>query len=171
MAHLHRITPCLWFDNQAEEAAKFYISIFKNSRIVSMTRYPRGGQQAHHHAAGSVLTVQFEIEGQQLTALNAGPEITFNEAVSLMIHCQNQEEIDYYWEKLTAGGDPSAQVCGWLKDRYGVSWQVVPEVMLAMLQDPDSAAAGRVMNAMMKMKKLHIATLKQAHARLEATVS
>ena len=171
MAHLHRITPCLWFDHQAEEAATFYTGVFKNSRILSTTRYPNGGRQAYHQPAGSVLAVQFEIEGQQFTALNAGPEIAFNEAVSLMIHCQNQEEIDYYWEKLTAGGDPSAQVCGWLKDRYGVSWQVVPEVMLGMLQDTDSAAAGRVMSAMMRMKKLHIATLKQAHARLEATVS
>jgi predicted 3-demethylubiquinone-9 3-methyltransferase (glyoxalase superfamily) len=141
MAHLHRITPCLWFDNQAEEAAKFYVSVFKNSRIVSRTGYPDANRNTHHQPAGSVLTVQFEIEGQQFTALNAGPEVTFNEAVSLMIHCQNQEEIDYYWERLSDGGDPSAQVCGWLKDRYGVSWQVVPAAMIEMLQDPDRAAA------------------------------
>ena len=143
MAHLRRITPFLWFDTQAEEAARFYTGIFKDSRILSTTKYPNAGREQHHKPAGSVMTVDFEIEGQQFTAINAGPEFKFNEAISFMIHCKDQREIDYYWEKLGAGGDPTAQVCGWLKDRFGVSWQVVPDVLLDVWKQADGDAAAR----------------------------
>src|SRR5881392_1642326 len=133
-----KIAPCLWFDNQAEEAAKFYVSIFKSSKVVSVARYPEAGQQTHGRPAGSVMTVDFELNGLRFTALNGGPLFKFNEAVSIEIHCDTQKEVDYYWEKLTAGGDPKAQACGWLKDKYGVSWQVVPNEMADLLKDPKS---------------------------------
>jgi predicted 3-demethylubiquinone-9 3-methyltransferase (glyoxalase superfamily) len=164
MAITQRIHPCLWFDDQSEEAARFYTGIFKNSRIVSVTRYGTAGFEIHHRPAGSVMTVEFELEGQPFTALNGGPLFKFNEAISLEIHCESQAEIDYYWDKLTAGGDSKAQQCGWLKDRYGVSWQVVPTGMAEMMKDPTSPGAHRAMEAVLRMKKLDIAELKKAYA-------
>ena len=164
MAQVQRITPFLWFDTQAEEAAKFYTSVFKNSRIIRVSKYPNAGQEAHHKPAGSVMTVDFEIEGQPFAAINAGPEFKFTEAVSFVVHCKNQEEIDYFWEKLGAGGDPKAQQCGWLKDRYGLSWQVTPDILLDMINDKDEEARTRGFKAMMTMKKINIAELKRAFA-------
>jgi len=164
MAQVQRITPFLWFDTQAEDAAKFYTSVFKNSRILRVAKYPKAGQETHHKPAGSVMTVDFEIEGQPFTAINAGPEFKFTEAVSFVVHCKNQEEIDYFWEKLGAGGDPKAQQCGWLKDRYGLSWQVTPEILLDMINDKDEEARTRGFKAMMTMKKINIAELKRAFA-------
>ena len=162
-----RIAPCLWFDDKAEEAARFYTGIFRNSRIRTVTRYGTAGFETHHRPAGSVMTVEFELDGQPFTALNGGPEFKFNEAVSLQIFCATQDEIDYYWDKLSAGGDPQAQVCGWLKDRYGLSWQVVPENMEELFKDEESAGAKRAMEAMLKMKKLDIAELERAHGGVE----
>jgi predicted 3-demethylubiquinone-9 3-methyltransferase (glyoxalase superfamily) len=159
-----RIAPCLWFDNQAEEAAHFYVSVFKNSRIVSVARYSKAGYEIHGRPAGSVMTVDFELDGQPFTALNGGPAFTFNEAVSLQINCKSQEEVDYYWEKLSKGGDPKAQQCGWLKDKYGLSWQVVPTVLPEMLKDHESAKAQRAMEAMLRMKKINIDELEHAFA-------
>jgi len=164
MPCVQRITPCLWFDTQAEEAVRFYTSIFRNSRIVSISRYGAAGHEVHGMPAGTVLTVAFELEGQAFTALNGGPVFKFNEAISLQVGCETQEEVDYYWERLSAGGDERAQQCGWLKDRYGLSWQVVPSVLIAMIQDPDPARAGRAMTAMLQMKKLDIDKLKRAVA-------
>ena len=158
------IIPCLWFDTQAEEAVNFYLGIFPNSRIVAVTRYGTAGHEVHGRPAGSVMTVEFELDGQRFTALNGGPHFTFNEAVSFQVMCKSQAEIDRYWEQLGAGGDPKAQVCGWLKDRYGLSWQVVPEGMEEMLGDHTSPASNRAMNAMLEMKKIDIATLERAFA-------
>ena len=159
-----RISPCLWFDDQAEEAATFYTGIFPNSRITTITRYSSAGVDIHHRPPGSVMVVAFELDGQSFTALNGGPIFKFNEAISLQVSCETQEEIDRYWEKLGAGGDPKAQQCGWLKDRYGLSWQVVPSSMDAMFKDENSAGAQRAMEAMLKMKKIDIGALKRAHA-------
>jgi predicted 3-demethylubiquinone-9 3-methyltransferase (glyoxalase superfamily) len=158
-----KIGPCLWFDNQAEEAAKFYAGIFKKSRIVKISRYGEAGHEIHRRPAGSVMTVAFELEGQPFTALNGGPLFKFNEAISLQVYCKTQKEVDYYWDKLTAGGDTNAQQCGWLKDKYGVSWQVVPTVALELLSDPKSKKSQRAFAAMMQMKKLDIAALKRAY--------
>jgi predicted 3-demethylubiquinone-9 3-methyltransferase (glyoxalase superfamily) len=158
-----RIVPCLWFADQAEQAAQFYTSIFKNSKISSITRYGTAGFEIHKRPAGSVMTVDFELDGQRFTALNGGPVFTFNEAVSLQVMCETQEEVDAYWDKLTAGGDPKAQQCGWLKDKFGLSWQVVPEGMQEMLSDPESPGAARAMNAMMQMKKIDLGALKRAY--------
>ena len=157
-----RLTPCLWFDGQAEEAAKFYVGIFKNARITSTVRYGQAGQEVHGRKPGSVMVVNFELDGHTFTALNGGPQFTFNEAVSFQVMCEDQKEVDYYWEKLGAGGDPKAQVCGWLKDKFGVSWQVVPRGMEDMLQDPNSPGGARAMNAMLQMKKIDIAALQRA---------
>jgi predicted 3-demethylubiquinone-9 3-methyltransferase (glyoxalase superfamily) len=157
-----RITPCLWFDNQAEAAASFYTGIFQHSKIRKVSRYTEAGRETHHKPAGSVMTVEFELDGQTFTALNGGPEFTFNEAVSFQIHCQTQEDIDYFWERLAAGGDPSAQVCGWLKDRFGVSWQVVPDRLTQLLTDEDEAVRSRVMNAMLTMKKIDLNAIERA---------
>lgn len=159
----HRITPCLWFDSQAEEAAAFYTGIFRNSRIVTRTRYGEAGREFHRKEPGSVMTVEFELDGQTVTALNGGPMFKFNEAISLQVHCETQEEVDYYWDKLSAGGDPKAQQCGWLKDKYGVSWQVVPREWIDIANDPDKEKSKRVMNAMFGMKKLDINELKRVH--------
>jgi predicted 3-demethylubiquinone-9 3-methyltransferase (glyoxalase superfamily) len=159
-----RIIPCLWFDSEAEEAANYYVGIFPNSKVTSIVRYGTAGFEQHQRPAGSVMVAQFELDGQPFTALNGGPIFQFNEAVSLQVMCDTQEEIDSYWEKLGAGGDPKAQVCGWLKDRYGLSWQVVPKGMEEMLADPQSPAGGRAMEAMMKMKKIDIAELERAYA-------
>ena len=155
-----RIVPCLWFDSEGEEAARFYTSIFKNSKILTSSRYTEAGQEVHLQPAGKVMTVEFELDGQPFTALNAGPLFKFNEAISFQVRCETQEEIDYYWEKLGAGGDPNAQQCGWLKDKFGVSWQVVPTVLARLATDPRKA--GPVMEALLKMKKLDIAELERA---------
>lgn len=156
---MNRIGPCLWFDGQAEEAAVFYVSIFKNSRILQTTHY----LQEMHRPKGSVLTVSFVLDGQEFLALNGGPEFTFSPAVSFVVYCETQAEIDEYWEKLTADGGKEVE-CSWLTDKFGVSWQIVPRVMLAMLSDPDTAAAERAFAAMLTMKKLDIAQLKKAFA-------
>lgn len=158
-----RIVPCLWFADQAEQAAEFYTSIFENSKIDGITRYGTAGFEIHRRPAGSVMTVDFQLDGQRFTALNGGPVFTFNEAVSFQIMCKTQEEVDFYWDKLTAGGDPTAQQCGWLKDKFGLSWQVVPEGIQEMLSDPGSEAASRAMTAMMQMKKLDLHALKRAY--------
>ena len=163
MAITQRISPCLWFADEAEEAAHFYVGIFPNSRITAVTRYPSAGFETHRRPAGSVMTVVFELDGQAFTALNGGPLFRFNEAVSLQVFCDTQEEIDYYWERLSAGGDPNAQQCGWLKDRYGLSWQVGSPDMDALFADATSPAAQRTMEAMLEMKKLDIAALRRAH--------
>ena len=159
---MKRITPNLWFDNQAEEAVKFYISVFKNSRITGVTRYGKAGAETSGMPEGSVMTVAFELNGQDFVALNGGPVFKFNEAVSLIVNCEDQKEVDYYWEKLSEGGDENAQICGWLKDRYGLSWQIVPTVLAVMLQDKDPEKAERVVKAFLPMKKLDIATLTRA---------
>ena len=164
MLSIQKITPCLWFDDQAEEAVEFYTAIFRNSRIVSVTRYGRAGHEIHGKPTGSVMTVVFELDGQAFTALNGGPLFTFNEAISFQVHCDTQEEVDYFWEKLSAGGDDRAQQCGWLKDKYSVSWQVVPTVLLEMIHDPDAEKSQRAMEAMLHMKKIEIDTLKRAYA-------
>ena len=158
-----KITPCLWFDNEAEAAANFYIGIFPNSRITQVAHYGKEGFEIHQRPEGSVLTVAFELDGQPMLALNAGPQFKFNEAVSLMIDCATQDEVDHYWNKLTAGGDPNAQQCGWLRDRYGLSWQVVPDILPALVGNPRSAASQRAMKAMMQMKKLDFAGLQRAY--------
>jgi predicted 3-demethylubiquinone-9 3-methyltransferase (glyoxalase superfamily) len=162
MTAVQPITPCLWFDNQAEEAARYYTSIFKNSKIGTIARYTEAGQEVHGRPPGSVMTVEFELNGQPFTALNGGPLFQFNEAISFQIMCETQEEVDHYWNKLTAGGDKNAQQCGWLKDKYGVSWQVVPTVLAEMMSDPDKEKSGRAMEAMLQMKKLDIAELERA---------
>ena len=164
MPFMQKITPCLWFDDQAEEAAQFYTAIFRNARTVSITRYGEAGYEVHGKPAGTVMTVEFELEGQAFTALNGGPVFTFNEAISFQVHCETQEEVDYYWQKLSEGGDEKAQQCGWLKDRYGVSWQIVPTVLIEMVKDPDAEKSQRVMEAMLQMKKIDIATLERAYA-------
>jgi len=160
---MQKISPCLWFDDNAEEAVKFYVSIFKNSKVGNVTRYGKEGYEIHKKKEGSVMTIDFEIEGQKFLALNGGPIFKFNEAISFQIYCDTQEEIDYYWEKLTEGGDKNAQVCGWLKDKFGVSWQVVPIAMIKMLQDKDSKKTERVMKAMLQMQKLDIDALTKAY--------
>lgn len=157
-----KLTTCLWFDKQAEEVAKFYCSVFKNSRIGRIAHYPDAGQDIHGKPANSVLTVEFELEGMPFMALNAGPMFKFNEAISLQIPCETQEEIDYYWNALTDDGGQESQ-CGWLKDKFGVSWQVFPDFMGDILAGPDRAAAARAMNAFMTMKKFNMAAVKKAY--------
>lgn len=164
MQNIQRITPCLWFDDQAEEAAEFYTAIFSNSQIVNITRYGEAGNEIHEKPAGTVMTVAFELNGQLFTALNGGPAFQFNEAISFQVICQTQEEVDDYWEKLSAGGDETAQQCGWLKDRYGVSWQIIPNVLLEMLRDANTTKSQRAMTAMLQMKKIDISELLQASA-------
>jgi predicted 3-demethylubiquinone-9 3-methyltransferase (glyoxalase superfamily) len=164
MATTLKIAPCLWFGDQAEEASRFYTGIFKNSRILDMSRYTEAGREVHGRPPGSVLMVSFELLGQPFTALNGGPVFKFTEAISFQISCDSQEELDHYWTRLSAGGDPTAQQCGWLKDKFSVSWQVLPTILPAMLVDPDPAKTGRVMEALMPMKKLDIAALKRAYA-------
>jgi predicted 3-demethylubiquinone-9 3-methyltransferase (glyoxalase superfamily) len=162
MQFSQKIAPCLWFDKDGEEAAKFYVSIFKNSRIVSTTRYTEAGQEVHQKSPGSVLTVSFELDGCPFTVLNGGPMFKLSEAFSLQIFVDDQKELDYYWDKLTPGGDPKSQVCGWLKDKYGLSWQVVPKQMLEWWEKPDERT-GRAFDAMMKMSKLDIEALERAY--------
>jgi predicted 3-demethylubiquinone-9 3-methyltransferase (glyoxalase superfamily) len=163
MTLTHKIRSCLWFDNEAEEAANFYVSIFKNSRILGKTHYGKEGFEIHGRKAGTVMTVDFEIQGQRFTALNGGPLFKLNEAVSFMVMCETQEEVDYYWDKLREGGDPAAQQCGWLKDKYGLSWQIVPAVMDKMFEDMDQAKQDRVMKALLPMTKLDIEVLTRAY--------
>ncbi len=158
-----RITPNLWFDTESEEAAGFYTSVFKNSRIVNVTHYP----EAAPRPAGMVMTVEFELDGQRFVAINGGPEFTFDEAVSLQINCETQDEVDYYWERLSEGGEEGP--CGWLKDRYGLSWQVVPAGMEELFADPDPERAQRAMQAMLKMGKLDVAALRRAADGVQET--
>jgi predicted 3-demethylubiquinone-9 3-methyltransferase (glyoxalase superfamily) len=162
MLHDKKIAPCLWFDNQAEEAARFYTAVFPNSRIVRTARYGKAGFEIHRRPAGTVMTVEFELDGQPFTAVNGGPDFKFNEAVSFQVPCQTQQDVDYFWDRLSEGGDPRAQQCGWLKDKYGVSWQVVPAMLAGLLASTDGEKADRVMAAVLQMKKLDIATIERA---------
>ena len=162
MPKLPKITPFLWFDTQAEEAANFYVSIFKNSRIKGLARYDTEAAQASGQPKGSVMTVQFELDGQDFVALNGGPTFKFTEAISLVVNCESQAEIDHFWQKLSAGGGQEVE-CGWLKDRFGLSWQVVPADLEEMIQDKDPEKPKRVMAAVMKMKKLDMAELRKAY--------
>lgn len=158
---MQKITPFLWFDDEAEQAVKFYTSIFKKSKIGGIARYDEEGAKVSGRPKGTVMTVEFEIEGQEFIALNGGPEFQFNEAISFVVNCKTQKEVDYFWAKLSAGG--KVIQCGWLQDKFGVSWQVVPTVLSEMLQDKDREKARRVMHAMLQMVKLDIKTLKQAY--------
>lgn len=160
---MQKITPFLWFDHQAEEAAKFYTSVFKNSKVGRILRYDEATAKAAGGPVGSVLTIEFEIEGQKFTALNGGPQFKFNESVSFVVYCQTQAEVDYFWQKLTADGGQESE-CGWLRDKFGLSWQVTPTVLIEMLQDKDPKKSERVMNAMMQMQKIDISKLKAAYA-------
>ena len=158
---MQRITPFLWFDNQAEEADKFYVSIFKNSKIVSITPYGEAGAAATGKPKGTVMIVTFQLDGQEFVAINGGPVFTFSPAISLVVNCKTQEEVDWFWDKLSEGGEKGQ--CGWLKDRYGVSWQIVPTLLVEMLQDKDSKKSEKVMNAMLQMDKIDIKALQQAY--------
>lgn len=153
---MNKIIPCLWFDTQGEQAATFYTSIFKNSKILHVTRYGEAGPRPQ----GSVMTVAFELDGQRFTALNGGPEFQFNEAISLEVHCATQDEVDYFWTKLSEGGEVGP--CGWLKDKYGVSWQIIPTVLIELIKDPDPEKSQRVMQALLDMSKIDIETLERA---------
>lgn len=158
---MQQLIPHLWFDDQAEQAAKFYTSVFKDAKILNTVRYPKAAEEVSGKKAGSVMTVEFELNGQRFVALNGGPEFRFNESVSFMIPCADQKEVDYYWQRLTEGGEES--VCGWLKDRFGLSWQVVPERLSEMLEDGDERKVEAVTAAFLQMKKLDVATLEQAY--------
>ena len=162
--HLPNIAPCLWFDGQAEEAARFYTGIFKRSRILSISHYTEAAAKRLERETGSVLAVYFELEGLEFTALNGGPLFKFSAAISLQVFCDTQREVDYFWKRLGQGGNPRARRCGWLKDKFGLSWQVVPRMLAEVLTDPDSEKAARAMKAMMGMGKLNIAQLMRAHA-------
>ncbi|HSR11809.1 MAG TPA: VOC family protein [Thermodesulfobacteriota bacterium] len=157
-----RITPCLWFDSEAEEAAEFYTAIFPDSRIGRITRYGKEGYEIHGRPEGTVMTAEFEIGGQPFVALNGGPIFKFNEAVSFQVHCETQDEVDTYWEKLSRGGDEKAQQCGWLKDKFGLSWQVVPRLLTDLLSDPDPEKSQGAMQAMLQMKKIDIEKIREA---------
>ncbi|MHB8565438.1 MAG: VOC family protein [Acidiferrobacteraceae bacterium] len=156
------ITSFLWFDGQAEEAARFYVSIFPRSCITHVQRYGEVGQEVHGQAPGTVMVVAFQLDGKPFKTLNGGPRFTFNESVSFVVDCATQDEVDHYWHSLAGGGDPAAQQCGWLKDRYGLSWQIVPRRLIELLGDSDPAKSGRVMQALLQMKKLNIAALERA---------
>ncbi|HSX44851.1 MAG TPA: VOC family protein [Candidatus Saccharimonadales bacterium] len=158
---MQKITPHLWFDKQAEEAANFYVSIFKNSKINEVSHYGEEGFEIHQMPAGTAMTVAFQLGDQDFFALNGGPLFKFNESISFMVNCEDQAEVDYYWKKLSA--DPKAEQCGWLKDKYGLSWQIIPRQLEELLRDPDTEKAGRVMNAMLQMKKIDIAGLQKAY--------
>ena len=159
---MQRFTPCLWFDDKDEEAAQFYTSIFKNSKIGKISRYGKEGFEIHGQKAGTVMTVEFEIEGQKFVALNGGPHFKFNEAVSFQIHCETQQEIDYFWSKLGDGGQE--QPCGWVKDKFGLSWQVIPKALPQMLMDENPEKAQRIMKSMLQMRKIDLAALERARA-------
>jgi predicted 3-demethylubiquinone-9 3-methyltransferase (glyoxalase superfamily) len=164
MQNIHKISPCLWFDDGAEAAAQFYTGIFPNSKILHISHYGDTGQEIHGKPAGSVLAVSFELNGQTFTSLNGGSMFKFNEAISFQVDCQDQAEVDYYWDKLSTDGDETAQQCGWLKDRYGVSWQIIPRVLVDLLNDADRSKSQAAMTAMLKMKKIDIDALQQAIA-------
>ena len=164
MERIRSITPCLWFDSEAEEAARFYTSVFPDSRITAVSHYGEAGREVHGREPGSVMTVAFELAGQPFTALNGGPIFKFTEAVSFQINCDTQAEVDHFWHRLSAGGDPKAQQCGWLKDKFGLSWQVVPTVLPELMTDPDPRKRERAMTAMLRMKKLDIGELRRAAA-------
>ena len=155
-----RITPFLWFDKNAEEAVRFYVSVFKNSRIGQITHYTKESSDASGQQQGSVMTIAFELDGQPFTAINGGPHFKFNEAISFVVNCESQDEIDYYWEKLGEGGDPKSHVCGWLKDRFGLSWQITPSELPELMSTPGKTTA--VMKEVLKMKKIDLATLRRA---------
>ncbi|MCA9428028.1 MAG: VOC family protein [Candidatus Omnitrophica bacterium] len=159
---MQSITPCLWFDNNAEEAVNFYASIFEDLKILKVSRFGEAGFELHGKKPGTAMTIEFELKGQKFTALNGGPMFKFTEAISFQVGCDTQEEIDRYWDKLSEGGDPSAQQCGWLKDKFGLSWQIVPNVLGDLMTGSD--AQERVMEALLQMKKLDIEALKKAHA-------
>ena len=163
MATVQKLTTNLWFDNEAEEAARFYTSVFKNSKIGKIARYGKEGFEIHQRPEGSVMTIEFELEGQKFLGLNGGTVFKFNESVSFIINCDTQEEIDYYWEKLSEGGDKNAQQCGWLKDKFGLSWQVVPAILSDMISDTATEKTERVMKVLMQMKKLDIGALEKAY--------
>jgi predicted 3-demethylubiquinone-9 3-methyltransferase (glyoxalase superfamily) len=162
MDKIQKISPFLWFDHQAEEAVHFYVGIFRDAKIIRIVRYGEAGREIHRKPPGSVMTIAFELEGQPFTALNGGPRFTFSQAISFVIACRTQEEIDHYWDKLAEGGDESAQQCGWLKDKFGVSWQIVPSNLPELLQSPDPEKSRRVMKALLQMKKLNINELQGA---------
>jgi predicted 3-demethylubiquinone-9 3-methyltransferase (glyoxalase superfamily) len=162
MAKIEKITPNLWFDTQAEEAAKYYTSIFKNSSIDHTTYYTQAGQDIHKKKPGSVMTVMFTLQGQKFVALNGGPEFKFNESISFVVNCETQDEVDFFWNTLKEGGDPKAQQCGWLKDKFGLSWQIVPTALTKLTMSKDREKVERVVEAMMKMKKLDIHELEEA---------
>jgi predicted 3-demethylubiquinone-9 3-methyltransferase (glyoxalase superfamily) len=162
MANQPKLSTCLWFDNEAEAAANYYVEIFKGS-ILHTARFGKEGFEVHHRPEGSVMTVNFGILGKEFTALNGGPVFKFNEAVSLVVECETQQELDHYWEKLTAGGDPNAQQCGWLKDKFGLSWQITPPGFEKMIGETPTPASERVMHALMGMKKIDMAKLQQAY--------
>jgi len=164
MHSLQKITPCLWFNDRAEEAAEYYVSIFRNAKLCEIARYPEAGKEHHGHEAGSVMTVAVELDGQRFTLLNGGPHFQLSPAVSFQINCESQDEIDYFWDRLSDGGAPEAQACGWLADKFGLSWQVVPTILPSMVTDPDPEKCNRVMSALLQMKKLDIAGLKKAYA-------
>jgi predicted 3-demethylubiquinone-9 3-methyltransferase (glyoxalase superfamily) len=159
---MQKITPFLWFNKNAEEAANFYASIFKNSKIGAVTRYDEAGAKASGMPKGTAMTVSFQLEGQGFTALNGGPQFKFTEAISFVVNCESQEEVDHYWDRLTEGGDEKAQQCGWLKDKYGLSWQVVPTALNKLLSNPDPARSQKAMKALLQMKKIDINDLKRA---------
>ena len=163
---MQKITPCLWFNDQAEEAMRFYVSVFKNSKVGRVTRYGEAGAKVSGRPKGSVMTATFEIEGQEFMALNGDPHFTLSEAVSFIVKCDMQKEIDTFWEKLSEGGEKG--VCGWLKDKFGLSWQIVPTVLSDMMQDKDADKTNRVMQAILQMKKLDIARLQEAYGRSQA---
>jgi predicted 3-demethylubiquinone-9 3-methyltransferase (glyoxalase superfamily) len=159
MITIQKITPNLWFDGQAEAAARFYVSIFRDAELRKISHYGPNAPMPE----GTALTVEFTLEGQTFTALNGGPQFSFSPAISFIVHCATQDEVDHYWDRLTEGGDPQAQMCGWLSDKYGVSWQIVPEALGRFMTDSDPARASRTMQAMLKMKKLDIEALRRAH--------
>jgi len=163
MSTVQRITPFLWFNDQAEEAARFYTGIFPNSKLGQVSRYGDAGKEIHRMKPGTAMTVSFELDGLPFTALNGGPIYTFTEAISFQVACRDQREVDHYWDKLTAGGDPESQRCGWLKDRFGVSWQVVPVALPSLVGDPAHPGSQRAVAALLKMKKIDIAALQRAH--------
>ncbi len=156
-----KIRPCLWFDDQAEEAVAWYLSIFPNSQVTGITRYTQAGQEIHHMPAGMVMTIEFELDGNAFIALNGGPVFQFNEAISFQIDCETQADVDHYWDRLSAGGDPGAQRCGWLKDQFGLSWQIVPLALRRLLSDPNPKKGRAVMTALLEMKKIDAVRLQQ----------
>lgn len=164
MHSIQKISPCLWFNGHAEAAARFYTGIFPNSKIGLVSHYGEEGKEIHGQEPGSVLTVAFELDGQTFTGLNGGPLFQFSEAISFQVNCETQDELDHYWTQLSEGGPQQAQQCGWLKDQFGVSWQIVPVILMKLLTDPDPVKAQRVMGAMMGMKKIDIEQLKRAYA-------